>query len=203
MKEGGAMKSITNKIIMLISFVSMLSVVNVSFAEYYHVHDERRLDYLLDKYDLTIVLFYNNRMAHESVKQLFKQLSRGYSYHEADVAFIGIDVAEEGGAKIARQFGVIKTPVLVLFQDGRLVIGKDRVPALATDVRSTSDMRIFINTYFGDRIEDVLRDREERKRCRRSRRSGFRFGISYGYQYYPYYGYPFGYSYGYPILMGW
>jgi hypothetical protein len=185
---------------MTLGFVSMINVVSVSFAEYYHVRDEKRLDRAIDKYDLVVVLFYNKKMAHESVKQLFKQLSRGYSYHQAEVAFIGIDVAQEDGAAIARAYGVKKTPALVLFEDGRLVIGKDNVPVVATDIRSTSDMRIVINTYFGDRIQDVLREREERIRCGRSRRSDFRFGISYGYQYYPYYGYPFGYQYGYPII---
>jgi len=194
------MKCIRRKIIMTLGFVSMINVVSVSFAEYYHVRDEKRLDRAIDKYDLVVVLFYNKKMAHESVKQLFKQLSRGHSYHQAEVAFIGIDVAQEDGAAIARAYGVKKTPALVLFEDSRLVMGKDNVPVVATDIKSTSDMRIAINTYFGDRIQDVLREREERIRCRRSRRSGFRFGISYGYQYYPYYGYPFGYSYGYPII---
>lgn len=185
---------------MMIGFVSMMSMASVSYADYYRVHDEKRLDRVIDRHDLVVVLFYNNNMAHESVKQLFKQLSRGYSYHQADVAFVGIDVAREDGADIARAYGVKKTPALMLFEDGRLVFGKDNVPVIATDIRSTSDMRIVINTYFGDRIEDILRDREESMRCRRSRRSGFRFGISYGYPYYPYYGYPFGYQYGYPII---
>lgn len=196
------MKGIHNKVVMFVSFVAMISLMSRSYATYHHVHDERRLNHVLDNYDLVVVLFYNKKMAHASVKQIFKQLSRGYSYHEADVAFVGIDVAREGGATVAHEYGVKKTPTLLLFQDGGLVLGKDRVPAVATDVKSVSDMRLFINKYFGDRIEDELRDKEEKeRRCgRHSRRSGFHFGISYGYQYYPYYGYPFGYSYGYPIV---
>lgn len=199
MSKEKIMKYITNKIRMIIGFVSVI-MVSVSSADYYRVHDEKHLDRVLDKHDLVVVLFYNNKMAHESVKQLFKQLSRGYSYHEAEVAFVGIDVARESGADIARAYGIKKTPALMLFEDGRLVFGKDNTPVVATDIRSAGDIRIVINTYFGDRIEDILRDRAEMMRCRRSRRSGFRFGISYGYQYYPYYGYPFGYQYGYPII---
>lgn len=196
------MKYIRNKIVMFVGLVIMTTVMSSSYATYYHARDERRLNHMLDKYDLVVVLFYNKKMAHAAVKQTFKQLSRGYSYHQADVAFVGIDVAHEDGAAIAREYGVRGTPALILFQEGRLVTGKDRAPAVATDVKSASDMRLFINKYFGDRIEDEIRDKEERERCRgrRSRRSGFHFGISYGYPYYPYYGYPFGYSYGYPII---
>lgn len=196
------MKSIRNRLVMIASFALMMSTTMFSFAKYYHVRDEKRLDYVLGKYDLVVALFYNKKMAHASVKQVFKQLSRGSSYHQVDVAFIGIDVARDDGAAIARAYGLKKMPVLLLFKDGRLVIGKDKSPAMKTDVKSASDMRIFINTYFGDRIEDELREQERRarKRCRRHRSgAGFRFGISPGYQYYPYYGYPFGYSYGYPI----
>jgi len=197
---------IKNRLVMIFSLVLMASMTSVSFAKYYSVDRENGLNHVLDTYDLVVILFYNKKMAQEPIKQTFKELSRGYSYHEADVAFVSKDIAREDGVAIARKYGVRRVPTLLLFQDGRLVIGKDRVPLVATDVKTASDMRLFINTSFGDRIEDVLREREERNRirCRRGRRSGggFRFGISYGYPYYPYYGYPFGYSYGYPILYG-
>ena len=195
------MKSMHNLMAKFFSFIVMINLVSLastSYATYFRVRNERRLNYLLDKYDLAVALFYNKNKAQASVKQTFKQLSRGYSYHEAEVAFVSIDVVREDGEAIASEYGVRKTPTLILFQNGRVVLGKDKVPVVATDVKSASDMRVFINKYFGDLIEDELRDKEERERERRRRRhprqSSFHFRISYGYPYYPYYGYPFGYS---------
>lgn len=199
------MKIIIERVLRTVSFVVMVSIAHIACANYYHVRDEKRLHHVLDKYDLVVALFYNKKMAQTPVKQLFKQLSRGYSYHEADVAFISIDIARADGATIASDYGIKKTPTMILFKDGGLALDKDKAPAMATRVRSLSDMRIFINSYFGDLIEDELREREEcarRMGRKRYSRSHMLFGIGYGYQYYPYYGYPFGYSYGYPIYMG-
>jgi hypothetical protein len=189
------------------NYLLLLSFAHLLEAKYHHVSDQRRLDALLDTNDLAVVLLYDKAMGQEPIKRIFKELSRGYSYYESDVAFISINSGRDVGINMARAYGIQKIPALLLFEGGELVIGKDMTPVVETTIRSIGDIRLFINTYFGDRIQDILRENEENYRMgrkkRRWSRSGFHFGISFGYPYYPYYGYPFGYQYGYPILMSW
>jgi hypothetical protein len=194
----------------MIYVILTLVMASVMHADMGEIHSQSKLDHLLRKRELVVALFYKtDRETRKSselssniaeLERIFRRVSEDDRYKDAKIMFVKINVANARAEDLAAQYDIEKLPSVILFREGRVVhtAGSNSPIAQKRGFIRGQALRLFIDEYFGERINTYVQINAERKR-RKEQSSNFSTYVNFGYGYgpYPYYGY-----YGYPYVGG-
>ncbi|HRN77830.1 MAG TPA: hypothetical protein PLU71_01205 [Candidatus Dependentiae bacterium] len=161
--------------------------------------DESLRKYLRES-DVAVVMFYNTpdrpqdkseRRAYKDILQNIKDLQAEFKvvsdserYKEVEMLFVQGDVKREDVATIARDYGITAFPSFLLFKEG-VVITKNNKPLILTGNVNRLQLNEFIDTYLGDKIDDIL---DEQQRVLKLKIEKAKLRSYYTPYYYPYWG---------------
>lgn len=195
----------------MICAILALSMASLMYADMGEIHSQSKLDHLLRKRELVVALFYKTdretRRSSElssniaELERIFRRISEDDRYKDAKIIFVKVNVANAQAEDLAAEYDIQTLPTIILFREGRVVHTAGRNSPIAQKrgfVRGQA-LQLFIDEYFGERINTYVQINAERKRSKEKRSSNFStyVGFGYGYGPYPYYGY-----YGYPYVGG-
>lgn len=157
-----------NKIIMIMLFLTT-SVAQVH-SKVRSVMTRRDLELTLSKGDIVVVLFYenqkNNTNMHDQNKgfmRMYDDLSSYKPYDDADIVFLKINVGRKDLADLAKVYGIIKTPTIAFFNQGRrFTDGQGRAINLEGFI-PRDQIESFIDTHYGSYIKKYIVAKEDRK----------------------------------------
>jgi hypothetical protein len=111
---------------------------------------------LIQRHELSAVLFYDSAAGKTDVPNMMQKLSKEKRYKDAEVAFASADMSKDDVKSFAKKTGITQTPVIVLFERGKMVSD-----GVMSDPQSIGSIRTFIDDNFGDRIDDILNNRHK------------------------------------------
>jgi len=179
-----------------------VSVLHGAMAD---IRSESKLNHVLKKYDLAVVLFYktdrdtrkNSELTSNiaELERMFKRVSDDDRYKDAKIMFVRVNVASDEAERLAEEYDVSTLPSFILFKDGLVVRdgGRNGSIAMKNGFIRAHALQLFIDQYLGETINTYVQINAERKRRHeRTHRTYTYFGYGYGgYPYYGYYGSPY------------
>ena len=180
------------RIIMYVSFfcAGLGLLIDLS-ARHSTAYSEDRFFDLLRKYELSVVLFYyqdyqskKNKDEKKDIADLlkdFKSASKIRSFKKADILFMPVNLAREKVENLANQYGISKKKIIVkeeslMIHRPTIMLFKDGKPF--NNIRITGDLsksriKKYVNQYFREFIDEILKQKEEdrKKRLEESRYS--------------------------------
>ena len=145
-------------------------------AKVIEIKSEEKLNRIMRKNILSVVLFYNEdrqtrhdrymREQLRSLRQDFKALSVSPRYQDADVVFVTANIARGDLQALWQELGAQEVPVAVLYRDGSVVSDKNNNVAMLPGLFRQGDLKKFINDNLNKDIDDILEIKSERRRAR-------------------------------------
>ena len=181
-------------------FIVILMGLKSAFGRVRRVRSSSRFERVLSK-DLVAALFFARqkklpkdiRRKTKDMQRELKSVSDSRQYRYAEVTFVSVYTDKEELIGISDQYSIPRptpdSPVLALFKGGSLV-------ATARGFLRSSDISKMINTYFGQKIAKIRKEKDEDLKRREKRAKIRAYNRAYTYPYwgwgggwgYPYYG---------------
>jgi hypothetical protein len=112
------------------------------------------------------------KAAHRDRKDLFKQISKVRDFKKAKVVFVNVNLGKKGVQPLELRYELVgKNYIILLFQDGSPVRGKDGKPVKLERPKDMATIRAFVERHLGEHIDAELADQAERARERAKNRN--------------------------------
>ncbi|KKP35457.1 MAG: hypothetical protein UR26_C0004G0004 [candidate division TM6 bacterium GW2011_GWF2_32_72] len=182
-----------------------LIIVAALVARERSISSAKRFSNDINKYDMSVVCFYQYDKAtkqDESLKQqvkqmldMFDELSKKTNYKRAGVIFLKCNIDDPEWVALANSYGVVDftKPTFFLFRGGSPV--KDNLVGFV----SRKALEELIDDNWGSRIDDIIeaKNKEEMRKAEQAALYGAAWGPYYdGYWGWPYAGYGIGFGWG-------
>jgi len=156
------MDTYNKKVTMLIS-VFMLLVSGISYAKVRAINTQRDFEHSVVKASMVVVCFYDDK--NKDLTRMYEDVSAYQPYNDADVVFLKVNAARKELANLALLYGIKMMPAFIFFHHGKRVTDK-RGAVKLTGVISGTDLRLYIDMYYGAEIEKYITKKEARNEQR-------------------------------------
>ena len=146
-----------------LSIVCVLLSGGTSHAKVRAINTQRDFEHSVTKASMVVACFYDDK--DKDLTRMYEDVSTYQPYNDADVVFLKVNAARKELASLAGLYGIKTMPAFIFFHHGKRVTDK-RGPVKLTGVISGTDLRSYIDMYYGPEIEKYITKKDARNEQR-------------------------------------
>lgn len=146
-----------------VSILCTLFSVGISHAKVRAINTQREFENSVAKARMVVACFYDDR--NKDLTRMYEDVSTHQPYNDADVVFLKVNAARKELAGLAALYDIKMMPAFIFFHHGKRVTDR-RGAVKLTGVISGTDLRSYIDMYYGAEIEKYITKKEVRNEQR-------------------------------------
>jgi len=153
---------INKKLIMVL--IGILCNSGTFFAKVRTVNTPRDFEHSVAKASMVVAYFHEDK--NKDLMRMYEDVSTYQPYNDADIVFLKVNAARKELAGLIALYGIKKMPAFIFFYRGKRLIDTMGYPALLMGNISGTDLRTYIDTYYGAEVEKYIAKKDARNEKR-------------------------------------
>lgn len=136
------------------------------FAKVRTINTQRDFERTVAKVSMVVAYFYEDK--NKDLMRMYEDVSAYQPYNDADIVFLKVNVASKELAGLIPLYGIRMMPAFIFFHRGKRLLDNTGNPAFLIGNISGTDLRTYIDTYYGAEVKKYIIKKEARNEQRLS-----------------------------------